>query len=833
MRRDDWAAAETAFEAALAAGDGWKAVLDAHCGERTPMRVEVEALLAAHRRAGSFMTPVAFTRATEGGDIDAETASARLDHSAAGTTVGAFRLVERIGQGGMGDVYRAERVSGGFAQHVAIKLIAARLDGVDTVQRFRAERQILASLQHPNIVTLIDGGVTAAGQPYLVMEYVDGVPLTEYCAARSLGLAERLSIFKQVLAAVAHAHSHLVVHRDLKPANVLVTTNGLVKVLDFGVARLLERPDALASATGALLGPMTPDYASPEQVRGLAVTTSCDVYSLGVMLYELVAGRRPYETAGRSVAEVVGMVAEREPARPSAAAAPDLPYEPRRLKGDIDAIVSTAMAKERSRRYNSASELDDELARFLDARPVFAREPTLSYLAQRAIARHRVSFSIAAVSLCLLVGASVFALWQARVAARERQRAVERYGDVRELASSMIFRIHDDVKALPGSTPVRRTVLAEGLKFLERLEADATDDPALRVQIGEGYLRIGAVLGAIGDSNLGDRDGAVRSYRRAIDVVSPLVVPGVRATARTPAGPVEALHVAAKAHLALAAVLDGAEADVATSRALELASERHRLEPGSVPALELLASVHFQYALNAGYPGSLPHWQEAKRLFESILAADPDAPVKLRNVALVEKYLGGYYERAHDPAQALAHHERAYELDARRLRATPDSRQAQIDLAIDLSNLANAHEERGELQKAIDLYRQSLAMRERISTSDPADVYARGRVAYVHDQLALLNVKLGQLGTAREHAQTAVRLNRGLVDLSLQYRAQQARAYLTLGRVETAARTPAAACASLATASALFAGLAGDRVVAEANRVPAAFAAGRLAECGR
>ncbi len=829
MRRDDWAAAEIAFEAALAAGDDWKAVLDAHCGERTPLRAEVEALLAAHRRAGVFMTPIAFADGPDE-DIDSETPTSHLDESAVGSIVGAFRLIERIGQGGMGDVYRAERVSGDFAQHVAIKLIAARLHGADTVRRFRAERQILASLQHPNIVTLLDGGVTAAGQPYLVMEFVDGVPITEYCAARSLGLEERLRVFKQVLAAVAHAHSHLVVHRDLKPANILVTANGLVKVLDFGVARLLERPDAPADATGALLGPMSPNYASPEQVRGLPVTTSCDVYSLGVVLHELVAGRRPYETAGCDVTDVVRIVAEREPGRPSAVAVPALPYEPRRLKGDIDAIVSTAMAKERGRRYNSASELDDEVARFLEARPVFAREPTLSYLAQRAIARHRVSFSIAAVSLSLLVGAFIIALWQARVAARERQRAVERYGDVRELASSIIFKIHDDVRALPGSTPVRRTVLAEGLKFLERLEGDATHDPALRVQLAQGYLRIGDVLGKIGESNLGDRDGAVRSYRRAIDIVSPLVTTGGTGA---PGGPVDALQLAAKAHLALATVLDGEESERAANRALELASERHRREPGSVPAQELLASVQFRFALNTGYPGSLPHWQEAKRLFEAILAEEPDAGARLRNVALVEKYLGAYYERADDREQAFAHHTRAYDLDARRVRAEPDSRQAQIDLAIDVSNLANLHEGRGELAKAIELYRQSLDMRERISASDPADVYARGRVAYVHDQLALLNMKTGQLGPASEHAHTAMRLNQGLVDLSLKYRAQQARAYLTLGRIQTAGGASGAACATFATAASLFAGLSGDRSVADDNREQAEFVDGRLAECRR
>jgi serine/threonine protein kinase len=831
MRRDDWIAAETAFEAALAAGDDWKTVLDAHCGEHTSLRAEVEALLAAHRRAGAFMTPIAFADGPDE-DIDSKTPATHLDESAVGSIVGVFRLIERIGQGGMGDVYRAERVTGDFAQHVAIKLIAARLHGADTVRRFRAERQILASLQHPNIVTLLDGGVTAAGQPYLVMEYVDGVPITEYCAARSLGLEDRLRVFKQVLAAVAHAHSHLVVHRDLKPANILVTANGLVKVLDFGVARLLERPDAPADATGALLGPMSPNYASPEQVRGLPVTTSCDVYSLGVVLHELVAGRRPYETSGCDVTDVVRIVAEREPGRPSAVAVPALPYEPRRLKGDIDAIVSTAMAKERGRRYNSASELDDEVARFLDARPVFAREPRLSYLAQRAIARHRVSFSIAAISLSLLVGAFIIALWQARVAARERQRAVERYGDVRELASSIIFKIHDDVRALPGSTPVRRTVLAEGLKFLERLERDAADDPALRVQLAEGYLRIGDVLGAIGGSNLGDRDGAVRSYRRAIDVVSPLIVDDSGAGSGI-VGPVDAIHVAAKANLGLARVVDGDESARAVNRALALATERHRREPGSVPTKELLASVHFQLAVKAGYPGSLPHWQEAKRLFESSLADDPEAVGKLRNVALVEKYLGGYYEHAKDPEQAFAHHARAYDLDARRVRAEPDSRQAQIDLAIDVGNLANVHEWRGELLKAIELYRQSLDMRERISASDPADVYARGRVAYVHDQLAVLNMKTGKLGPASEHARTALRLNQGLVDLSLSYRAQQADAYLTLGRIEAARGAAGAACATFATASALFAGLSGDRSVAEANREQHEYVAARLAECRR
>ena len=555
-------------------------------------------------------------------------------------------------------------------------------------------------------------------------------------------------------------------------------------MLDFGVARLLERPDAPADATGTLLGPMSPNYASPEQVRGLPVTTSCDVYSLGVVLHELVAGRRPYETAGCDVTDVVRIVAEREPGRPSAVAVPALPYEPKRLKGDIDAIVSTAMAKERGRRYNSVSELDDEVARFLEARPVFAREPTISYLAQRAIARHRVVVldSRRSRSACSSA-ALVLALWQARVAARERQRAVERYGDVRELASAIIFKIHDDVKALPGSTPVRRTVLAEGLKFLERLESDAVDDPALRVQLAQGYLRIGDVLGTIGDSNLGDRGGAVRSYRRAMDVVAPR-------SSGAAGGPVDAFHVAAKANLALAGVL-GRRASRRGPRTARSSSPRSGFgaSPAVLPTQELLASVHFRFALNAGYPAiptPLAGGEAAVRVDSCGRPGRRGQAAQRRAGRKVPRRLLRD-ERTTASRRSRITRERTSSTRAacRRTRARV---RRQIDLAIDVSNLANIHEWRGELAKAIDLYRQSLDMRERISASDPADVYARGRVAYVHDQLALLNMKIGQLARRASTRTPLCASIRGWSTSRWSYRAQQADAYLTLGRIEAAAR---------------------------------------------
>ena len=507
--RDYWDHVEDVFAAALAAEDSARtAVLDAHCAARAELRAEVEALLAAHARAGEFIEPPT---------LDASGAASGDGCGAApGARIGAFQLRGRIAQGGMGEVYRAERVEGEFTQQVAIKLIAARLHGAETLRRFRAERQILASLQHPNIVTLLDGGVTADGQPFIAMEYVDGLPLTEFCRQHATPLGPRLQLFQQLCAAVGFAHRHLVVHRDLKPGNVFVTRDGVVKVLDFGVAKLLEPHEGMAGATISLLGPMTPNYASPEQVRGQAVTTACDVYALGVMLYELLSGGRPYETGGKTVDEVVSIVVNREPVRPSAAGRTDLPYDPRRLRGDLDAIVRKAMAKDAARRYASAEELADELGRVLAGQPVVAREPSLVYLTRKAIVRHRAAFAVAAVAFVLLVTALVAALWQARAAARERERAEQRFADVRALANSLVFEVYDAIQFLPGATSARQLIVKRALDYIDRLAADRPRDLALRRELAGAYYRLAEVQGNPVRANLGDLDGALASYGKAL-----------------------------------------------------------------------------------------------------------------------------------------------------------------------------------------------------------------------------------------------------------------------------------------------------------------------------
>ena len=406
MNRDRtfWTEVEAIFEAVADLDSASRAaLLDMRCSNRSDLRAEIELLLASDARAEGFIEPW----------IMRETEALSDLAPGVGSVVGSFRLVDAIGAGGMGTVYRAERDDGEFAQEVAVKIIATPVSHADAARRFRAERQILASLRHPHIVSLMDGGVTLDGHAYLVMEYVDGVPIATYCADRALPLADRLQLFGAVCSAVHHAHRHSVVHRDLKPANILVTAEGVPKVLDFGVAKLLDASaPAGATVTSVGPGPLTPNYASPEQLRGLPVTTSSDVYALGVLLYELVAGARPYETEGKPLDEVMRLVVETEPARPSASgranrhrhmASVTIRREPcgatstRLFCGRWPSSPKPATVRPRNWRRMWDG--------FLRGVPVVAREPSLGYVMRKLAVRHKVAFVSIAVSFAFIVAA--------------------------------------------------------------------------------------------------------------------------------------------------------------------------------------------------------------------------------------------------------------------------------------------------------------------------------------------------------------------------------------------------------------------------------------------
>ncbi|HSJ65191.1 MAG TPA: serine/threonine-protein kinase [Gemmatimonadaceae bacterium] len=425
-RRDD--RIDELFEQALLRPpderSGW---LSAECGDDAALRDEVAELLEAH--------------ALDRGILD-RPPPRPAGSGATERRIGAYRVVQELGRGGMGVVYLAERDDGQFTRRVAVKLLRASPDAEELHRRFVAERQILASLVHPHIAQLLDGGVTDGRLPYLVMEYVEGMPITEYCDRQRLTIEERLRLFLDVCAAVHHAHQNLVIHRDLKPGNIMVTEGGRVKLLDFGIAKLLNPGMSAVSVpvTRTELRIMTPEYASPEQVRGDPLSTASDVYALGVVLYELLAGRRPYRLTSTAPGELARVVCDTDPEAPSLAIAKDEPMAPSlaavserrhtsperlraQLRGDLDAIIAMAMRKEPGRRYASAALFAQDIERYLGGRPVHAHRDTRAYRTRKFLRRHRVQVAAGLLVLLSLIVGTGAAVWQARVASEQRDLA--------------------------------------------------------------------------------------------------------------------------------------------------------------------------------------------------------------------------------------------------------------------------------------------------------------------------------------------------------------------------------------------------------------------------
>jgi tetratricopeptide (TPR) repeat protein/predicted Ser/Thr protein kinase len=432
---------------------------------------------------------------------------ARLDLSAIGEHIGVYRVVREIGEGGMGVVYEAVRADREFDRRVAIKLVKFGMDTDFLRQRFRMERQILAGINHPNIASLLDGGTTADGRPYLVMEFVEGVPLLEYCAGKNLDITERLNLFRTICGAVQFAHQNLIVHRDVKPGNILVTADGVPKLLDFGIAKVLspEMDPAPAGITGVIL---TPDYASPEQVRGEPITTVTDIYSLGVVLYQLLTGVRPYKVPSTAPHEIARAICEAEPIRPSLTAPKELRN---RLAGDLDNIVLKAIRKLPGERYASAEQFAEDIGRSLRGLPVMARPDTLGYRAGKFVRRRKAAVGATAVAVILLLAALADAQWQAR-------RAQRRFNDVRRLSHALLFDIYDSIQNIPGSTGARQLVISNALAYLDSLTREASGDASLQAELASAYERIGDVQGGFRASSLGDPKGAERSYRKALEI---------------------------------------------------------------------------------------------------------------------------------------------------------------------------------------------------------------------------------------------------------------------------------------------------------------------------
>ncbi len=430
MEHNRWHEIEQIFDEALEHDEAERpAFLAQACQGDAELRREVESLLRADEQVGSFIaSPLLAVSAAHDFSPSHYDESPSLE----GARIGAYQIEREIARGGMGTVYLATRADDQYHQQVAIKLLKAGANHSDIAGRLRHERQILADLNHPNIARLLDGGTTESGQPYLVMEYIAGVPIDAYCRDHQLTLRERLQLFRQVCAAVAYAHQHLIIHRDLKPANILVTADGTPKLLDFGIAKLLQPDLSQSYQTQAGQTPMTPAYASPEQVRSEKLTTTSDVYSLGVVLYELLTGRSPYQLWEHSFSEMIRAITEQEPERPSTAGMKDeathgnrmhSSIHPSSLRGDVDSIVLMALRKEPTARYASVEQFSADIQRYLGGLPTLARKSTFAYRAVKYVRRYKVTVAAAALILLSLLGGISATLRQAAIAKVAQFRA--------------------------------------------------------------------------------------------------------------------------------------------------------------------------------------------------------------------------------------------------------------------------------------------------------------------------------------------------------------------------------------------------------------------------
>ncbi len=479
-----WARVKELFEAVVDLDPNQRtALLDKECGGDEILRGEIESLLKSDERTDAFIEQPAFA-------IPRDLFPDNGEEPFVGQQFGAYQVIREIGRGGLGAVYLAARADDEYRKQVAIKLVRRGLDTEDILRRFRNERQILAQLDHPNIARLIDGGTTDDGLPYFVMDYVDGEPINAYCDANALPTTERLTLFRKVCAAVTYAHQNLVIHRDLKPSNILVTQEGEPKLLDFGIAKLLSAGDELFTQTIPALRVMTPEYASPEQVKGDKIMTTSDVYSLGVLLYELLTGQRPYRLKTRTPEEIARAITEQEPERPSTVYAEhpnSRTQNPKSLRGDLDNIVLMAMRKEPARRYASVGQFSEDIRRHLTGLPVIARKDTVTYRASKFVNRHRIGVAAAALVLLSLVGGIVATLIEVQTARRERAKAEAISGFLQKT-----LHASDPALNLSGQ-PTVKDILDDASKRLATEEL--SDQPEVRAElqriIGTSYLSLG------------------------------------------------------------------------------------------------------------------------------------------------------------------------------------------------------------------------------------------------------------------------------------------------------------------------------------------------------
>jgi eukaryotic-like serine/threonine-protein kinase len=799
---DNWEKVQDLFFAAadLPAAEQHR-FLDEACRDNLALRRDVDSLLAADR--------------THSHDIDQAVKAAAQEVLGAdpvlGTRFGPWRVSREIGRGGMGIVYLVVRDDAQFQKQAALKLIRAGMDTAELLLRFRHERQILASLDHPYIARLIDGGTTPEGRPFLVMEYVEGLRIESWCGQAGLSVEDRCRLFLKVCEAVSYAHRSLVVHRDLKPGNILIAADGSPKLLDFGVAKLLAADrDPGLTATGPAL---TPDYASPEQILGKPITTAADIYSLGAILYQLLSCAKPHRLGSATPAEIQQAVCQTQIPRPSAAVDSKLPNATRlrrTLAGDLDNIVMMAMRKEPERRYSSVDQFAGDIRRHLDGHAVLARQNSVAYRTRKFLHRRRFELAGTFTVVASLVVGIMMALSQGRqaetarqaaesqrkvaeaqravaereragaeaarlseavqhriadeqrdLAVRESARAEQRLTDLLDLADRTLFDIHDAIATLPGAIAARQRVVRTTLGYLESLEKSHGLDDRMRLALGAAYLKIGATQGDPTGPSLQDFDGAQRSYRKAEAVLAPLY-------GRRQDDPTVILRwVQIEASLADLTTRNGhpREAAQAYTALLPIAHKLGQVGPSDVQQAKqeanMLHSLSYALRQSDDVQGSLARANQAIALWLDLVARFPaDADLKRE---LGSTYASAAISIAGDPPAAARYYEQSIAIREQVLLARPDDRVVRRDLLVVYGNYSRLLEtgwrddpERRAQARAYS--EKSVALARELVKADPRDMTARYDLGVALSRLGMVEPTAAGLSQSLETLRESIAL---------------------------------------------------------------------------
>ena len=789
MRPERWQQVREVLDSAIGlSADERGAYLDEVCSGDVELHAEVKSLLRSHQEAGSVFLQIPAV------DLKRVMPDSSPAASRVGRRIGVYQIVEEIGHGGMGEVYRAARADGQYDKQVAIKFVRGGFDTSFVLERFRHERQILASLDHPNIARLHDGGTTEDGVPYLVMELIEGTPIDQYCEKHQLSIGERLVLFNQVCSAVQYAHQRLVIHRDIKPSNILVTGEGIPKLLDFGIAKIL---DSSAGAETTLVRPMTPEYASPEQIRGEPITTATDVYSLGVLLYKLFTGRSPYPAETRSPIEFAKAICETDPARPSTVAEHgkiERPNEDRQLTssrggstkykralaGDLDNIVLKTLRKEPARRYGSVEQLAEDIRRHLSGLPVMATPDSASYRVSKFVRRHDAGVVAVALIAIAVAGGLAATLREARIAVQQRARAERRFNDVRKLANSFLFEFDDAIKNLPGSTPARSLVVKRALEYLDGLAAEARGDRSLQTDIAYSYQKIAEVQGDPIFPNLGDLKGALESARKSLAILETL--------SRDEPENQEVRRLLAGSHQQISDVLsfsgDTAGAVEHSGEALKL----YESLPGkaSNPKFQserVTQTYHYANLLKSA--GRLDEaeteYRQAVELSRLMIATSTSDPAGKVHLATSLDGLGTVLQDKGDTTGALENRRGGLAIREELARLDPNNAHYRRQLAFSHHNVGLSLVEAGDLASALANYRTELNLFESLGAADPKDVQARRNRSLAHKQIGDVSIRTADVRGALSQYRAALELDRDLASVN----PGNAQALLDLSRSET------------------------------------------------